>query len=78
MTRKTKMLAAVAPLLCLICPAHLIGYLAAAGLGWEGSNLATGHHEAAEAASVLVGLSIAALLVRRWERRRHHHHCDHH
>lgn len=74
MTRKSKAALLLAPLACLLCPAHLLGYLLAA-LG--GARIAA-HHGWMDAASVLIAVVVIGLAIKRWESKRGHHHCDQH
>lgn len=74
MTRKSKVTLLLAPLACLLCPAHLLGYLLAT-LG--GARIAA-YHGWMDAASVLIAVIAIGLAIRRWEGKRGHHHCDQH
>lgn len=74
MTTRSKIAFLAAPLVCLLCPAHLLGYLAvAAGSGWVAI-----HHEWLDLAFSLGSIFVIAHLIRKWEAKRGHHHCDHH
>lgn len=73
MTNKSKVTLALAPLACLLCPAHLLGYLLAA----VGGARIAAHHEVVDVAISALALVAAGAIVWRWERRKGHHHCDH-
>lgn len=77
---KRRLFLLLAPLACLLCPAHLLGYaVGALGLArWFQAPLEAGPHSwLADAVWVAFGLFVAMVLIA-WERRHHaHHRCQH-
>lgn len=75
MTARSKAAILLAPLACLFCPLHLLGYLLGAVFGWESFRLVS-ENPKLEAAFGLAVTFVLFYMVRKWEAKRGHHHCD--